>query len=94
VPKRCPVSTEMRDGKCISVSAVAPEPESKTKPKDSKEGDDDEHHRGCGRGTVRTHSGGCVIARRRLPAIPAPPGFGQYYRTYQFPGNSASNPPN
>jgi hypothetical protein len=97
VPKRCPVSTEMRDGKCISVSAVtpAPEPESKTKPKDSKEGaEDDEHHRGCGRGMVRTHSGGCVIARRRLPAIPAPPGFGQYYRTYQLPGNSASNPPN
>ena len=37
VPKRCPVSTEMRDGKCTSVSAVtpasAPEPEPKAKPK-------------------------------------------------------------
>jgi hypothetical protein len=98
VPKRCPVSTEMRDGKCLSVSAVAPapEPESepKVKPKESKDADEGEHPHGCGRGMVRTHSGNCVVARRRAPAIGAPLGLGQYYRNYQFPGNPPGNQQN
>jgi hypothetical protein len=97
VPKRCPVSTEMRDGKCASVSAVtpasAPEPEPKAKPKETKDADEGEHHRGCGRGMVRTHSGNCVVARRKMPAMAAPPGLTQYYRNYQFPGNAPSSTP-
>ncbi|HEY2248327.1 MAG TPA: hypothetical protein VGH70_12845 [Bradyrhizobium sp.] len=97
LPKRCPVSTEMRDGKCSSVSAVAPastpEPEPKAKPKETKDADEGEHHHGCGRGMVRTHSGTCVVARRRMPAMAPPPGFDQYYRNYQFPGNSPSSTP-
>jgi hypothetical protein len=97
VPKRCPISTEMRDGKCISVSAVAPastpEPEPKAKPKDTKDADEGEHHRGCGHGMVRTHSGNCVVARRKMPAMAAPPGLTQYYRNYQFPGSAPSSTP-
>jgi hypothetical protein len=89
----------MRDGKCISVSAVAPastpEPEPKAKPKETKDADEDEHHRACGRGMVRAHSGNCVVARRKMPAMAAPPGLSQYYRNYQFPGNApSSTPPN
>jgi len=99
VPKRCPVSTEMRGGKCISVSAVAPapEPEPKAEPKarskENKDADEGEHHHGCGRGMVRTHSG-CVVARRKMPVIAPPIGLPQYYRTYEFPGNSSVNRPN
>ena len=95
VPKRCPISTEMRDGKCISVSAVtpAPEPEPKAKPKETKDADEDERHRGCGHGMVRTHSGNCVIARPKMPAMPAPPGLNQYYRNYHFPGATPSPTP-
>jgi hypothetical protein len=99
VPKRCPVSTEMRDGKCMAVSAVAPssapEREPKAKPKETRDADEGEYHRGCGRGMVRTHNGNCVVARRKMPPIAAPPGFTEYYRNYQFPGNSSSaNPQN
>ena len=99
VPKRCPVSTQMREGKCTAVSAVAPasapEPEPKAKPKETKNADEGEHYRGCGRGMVRTHSGNCVVARRKVPVIVAPPELTQYYRNYQFPGNSSTaNPPN
>ncbi len=94
VPKRCPVSTEMRSGKCLSMSDItpvsAPEPEPKAKPKDT---DESEHHHGCSHGMVRTHSGNCVVARRKMPAM-APPGLGQYYRNYQFPNNSAPNQQN
>lgn len=96
VPKRCPVSTEMRDGKCTAVSAVtpapapAPEPEPKAKPKETKDADEGEHYHGCGRGMVRTHNGNCVVARRKMPAMAAPPGFSQYYRNYQFPGNNSA----
>jgi hypothetical protein len=97
VPKRCPISTEMRDGKCISVSAVtpaaAPEPEPKAKPKESKDADEGEHHHGCARGMVRSHSGNCVVVHRKMPAMAAPPGMGQYYRNYQFPGGSPSPAP-
>src|ERR1700759_1354726 len=99
VPKRCPVSTEMRNGKCTSVSAVepasTPEPEPKAKPKETKDADEGEHHHGCGRGMVRSHSGNCVVARRKMPAMAAPPGLSQYYQNYPFPGrSSSSNPPN
>ena len=97
VPKRCPISTEMRDGKCTAVSAVTPasEPEPKAKPKETKDADDGEHHHGCGHGMVRTHNGNCVVARRKMPAITAPPGLTQYYRNYQFPGNGPpQTPPN
>jgi hypothetical protein len=99
VPKRCPISTEMREGKCISVSTVtpapAPAPEPKAKPKESKDADEGEHHHGCGRGMVRTHNGNCVVARHKMPAVAVPPELGQYYRNYQLPGRTpSSNAPN
>jgi hypothetical protein len=99
VPKRCPVSTEMHNGKCTSVSAITPAsaPESEPKARPKEDADDGERHRGCGRGMVRARNGNCVVARRRMPAIPAPPGLGQYYRNYPFPGNNnaqSSNPQN
>ncbi len=98
VPKRCPVSTEMRDGKCISVSAVTPadtpEPEPKAKPKETKDADDGDHHHGCGRGMARTHNGNCVVARRKMPTIVPPPGLSQYYQNYQFPGRPQQTPQN
>jgi hypothetical protein len=96
VPKRCPIATELRDGKCISVSDVtpAPEPEPKAKPKETRDTGEGERRPGCGRGMVRTHSGNCVVARRKIPGIAAPPGLGQYYRTYSFPGGPSSIPPN
>jgi hypothetical protein len=97
VPKRCPVSTEMQNGKCTSVSAItpasAPDPEPKAKPQE-KDADEGEHHRGCGRGMVRSHSGNCVVARRRMPAMAAPHGFPQYYPNYQFPGHQQQTPQN
>jgi hypothetical protein len=42
---------------------------------------------------VRTHSGNCVVARRKMPAMAAPPGLTQYYRNYQFPGGAPSPTP-
>jgi hypothetical protein len=42
---------------------------------------------------VRTHSGNCVVARRKMPAMAAPPGLSQYYRNYQFPGSAPSPTP-
>jgi hypothetical protein len=96
VPKRCPVSTEMRNGKCTSVSsadpAAAPEPEPKAKPKE-KDADEGEHHRGCGRGMVRSRSGNCVVVHHKMPSMTAPPGLAQYYRNYQFPGSAPSQTP-
>ena len=87
----------MRDGKCISVSAVAPastpEPEPKVKPKETKDADEGEHHHSCGHGMVRAHNGNCVVARRKMPAMVAPPSLSQYYRNYQFPGSAPSPTP-
>jgi hypothetical protein len=87
----------MQNGKCISVSAVTPavtpEPEPKAKPKETKDTDEGEHHRGCGRGMVHSHSGNCVVVHRKMPAMAAPPGFGPYYRSYPFPGNSPAPSP-
>jgi hypothetical protein len=79
VPKRCPVQTQWREGKCVALSAVspAPEPEPKAKPAPAKEtpkeatGDDDDHRPHCGRGMVRTKNG-CVAARHKLPTISPP----------------------
>jgi hypothetical protein len=99
VPRRCPVQTQLQNGKCIAVSAVSPnsEPEQKDKAGASRDSskqsteDDDDHRPHCGRGMVRTRNG-CVAARRKLPVITAPPGLagappnlGKYYRTYQNP---------
>jgi hypothetical protein len=99
LPKRCPVQTQLQNGKCVALSAVSPkpEPEAKTKPsKDaSKESadEDDDHRPHCGRGMVRTKNG-CVAARHKLPTT-TPPGLAgppsnlnKYYRTYQNQGNS------
>jgi hypothetical protein len=102
VPKRCPVQTQWRDGKCVALSAVSPSPEPTAKPKaaPTKEApkettdEEDDHRPHCGRGMVRTKNG-CVAVRHKLPTISPPPGFagpppdlGKYYRTYQ---NNQSN---
>jgi hypothetical protein len=95
IPKRCPVQTVLKDGKCLTASAT-PEPEETGKlapvkeaskdPKDKeKDADDDEdHRRHCGRGMVRSRSGECVAMRRRVPSS----AFArQYFRMYQGWGN-------
>ena len=83
VPKRCPVQTQWRNGKCVALSAAAPalEPQPNTKPPPSKEtpkettDEQDERRAHCGRGMVRTRNG-CVAVRHKLPLISAPPGLG------------------
>jgi hypothetical protein len=94
VPKRCPVETLLKDGKCVAMSATSPSPapEEKNKlaaPKEASEEGEHRHH--CGHGMVRTHAG-CVPARRRFPVIYGN-GIGRYYRMDQFPG-AAATPPN
>jgi hypothetical protein len=94
VPKRCPVETSLKDGRCIATSATSPSPEPQEKstpaaPKEASE--EDEHRHRCRHGMVRTRAG-CVVARRRLPVISGN-GLGRYYRMYQFPGASGA-PPN
>jgi hypothetical protein len=89
IPKQCPVRTVLKDGRCLTTSAIAPEPEDTSKaaplkeankePKDADDEEDRRHH--CGRGMVRTRSGECVAARRRAPGSAA---FArQYFRMYQ-----------
>jgi hypothetical protein len=74
VPKRCPVQTEWRDGRCAAVSAISPNPESGAKPKaalshEPKErSEEPQRHHACGRGMIRTHSG-CVAVHQRVPDI-------------------------
>jgi hypothetical protein len=78
VPKRCPVQTQWREGKCVALTAVSPasEPERASKP--AKEtakptaADEDDHRPHCRRGMVRTRNG-CVAVRHSLPLIAAPP---------------------
>ena len=97
IPKRCPVQTVLKDGKCLTTSAITPEPEAtgklppakeaskEPKDKEAKDADDDEdHRRHCGRGMVRNRAGECVAARRRVPSS----AFArQYFRMYQGWGN-------
>jgi len=108
VPKHCPVETQWHDGKCVALSAVSPssEPEPKSKPsakETPKESSDEDEHRHCGRGMVRTRSG-CVAIHHKLPGIysgappgllaaPAPPNLTKYYRNYQNQ-TSKMPPPN
>jgi hypothetical protein len=96
VPQRCSI-TALADGKCVSAVAKTgngePEESKPAPPKLASE--DEEHHHHCGRGMIRTHAG-CVPARRRLPGFyeSGPAGLSGYYRSYQFPGNASSRPPN
>jgi hypothetical protein len=100
VPKRCPVETLLKDGKCIAISAAArPEPEAAGKPaspKESSKGDSEEaeHHRHCGHGMVHLRLG-CVAALRKGPGLygNAAASFRQYYRVYQVP-SAGMTPPN
>lgn len=97
VPQRCSIA-ELNDGKCVSAVAKSgnPEPEERTKPAPPKLASEGEEHRPhCGRGTIRTHSG-CVPVRRHVPSFyeSGPAGLSGYYRSYQFPGISNSDPPN
>jgi hypothetical protein len=100
VPKRCPIETLLKDGKCVATSAATPaarpEPQAASKPDSPKEssresfkedsGDSERRHQ-CGRGMIHTRSG-CVAARRRSPGIygNAAASFRQYYRMYRVPG--------
>ena len=93
IPQRCPLQTVLRDGKCLRTSATTPasEPEATGKvtpaapvkeakePAETKDSDDDDHRRHCGRGMVRNRAGECVSRRR------APRGLfaGQYFRLYR-----------
>lgn len=86
VPKRCPVETVQKDGKCVGVSAATanPLPEEKAKPDEPQETSEEtgpRHH--CRHGMVPTHAG-CVAARHRLRVIS---GNGIYYRLYSSPPN-------
>jgi hypothetical protein len=97
VPQRCSIAA-LKDGKCGSAVAKSGngEPDEKAKPAPPKlASEDEEHHHHCGRGMIRTHAG-CVPVRRRYPGLyeSGPAGFSGYYRSYQFPGNSTSGPPN
>jgi hypothetical protein len=83
IPQRCPVQTVLKDGQCLRTSATtpAPEPEQtgkvtpvtptrevKKEPAETKDSDDDDHRRHCGRGMVHNRAGECVSARRRAPS--------------------------
>ncbi|WP_291693358.1 hypothetical protein, partial [Bradyrhizobium sp.] len=95
LPKRCPVETTFREGRCVEASAVtatpAAEPEAKEKPASRREtSDEEEPRRRCAHGMVRTRAG-CVEARRRT--------YGKYdnarryYRMYDYPGYAIGMPP-
>jgi hypothetical protein len=92
LPMRCPVTAQLRDGRCVSTPSpqLSAEPEPKARPapsetKDVKEtSDESESRQHCGRGMIRTRSG-CVPARRREPDINESR-LRQYYRNYQIPG--------
>jgi hypothetical protein len=103
VPKRCPVQTQWRDGRCVASSTGSPNPEPETKPVPSREpregSEEPEHRRPCGRGMIRTHSG-CVVVHHRdpgtylrnppvVPVVPVvpPSELRQLYRDHQLPGN-------
>jgi hypothetical protein len=98
LPKRCPVQTVFKDGKCITTSAVSPEPattgspgptlQASKEPDAPKNSEDEEERRRCGRGMVRSRSGACVAARRRTNSTAA---FQQYYRMYQGQGMPGGN---
>ena len=81
VPKRCPVQTQWRDGKCVALTAVSPAPQPEANSKPAKEtpkattDDEDDRRHHCGRGMVHTRNG-CVAVRHRLPLISVPPGLG------------------
>jgi hypothetical protein len=113
VPKRCPVQTQWREGRCVAISAISPNPEPEAKPKPAQSHEprerteEPEHHRPCGRGMIRTQSGGCVAMHRRepgisprtppdvsvVPAVPAvpPSELRQLYREHHLPGNPQQN---
>jgi hypothetical protein len=86
VPKRCPLLTIAKDGKCVSASAASDGIEADTNagatpPKASGEeaSDDDEHPHHCGQGMIRTRSGsGCVSTHRRHSGFTAPADVGGY----------------
>jgi hypothetical protein len=98
IPKRCPIRTALKDGKCLATTAISPTPEpeetgkaapvkeAKKEPAEAKEADDEEHHHRCAHGMVRNRSGECVAVRRRVPNSAAL--ARQYLRIYQgAPGN-------
>jgi hypothetical protein len=94
VPKRCPVETVLKQGRCIAISATASAPATEaTTNSASKEAkkpadDGDERHHVCAHGMVHTHAG-CVSARRRSSAgignVPAE--LQRYYHSFALPGN-------
>jgi hypothetical protein len=68
-------------GKAAPAKEATTEPKEKDKDTSKNADEDEEHHHRCGRGMVRTRSGDCVAARRRVPSGDA--AARQYYRMYQ-----------
>lgn len=69
LPKRCPVQTMLKEGKCVAISAGAPEriEPQHGKPSVPGEASEEEVRRHpCGHGMIRTRSG-CMHAHRRYP---------------------------
>jgi hypothetical protein len=92
VPKRCPVDSFLKGGKCVALSDSSGTPEPAEKhptgsPRMSLSEGDERHH--CGRGMVHTRSG-CAPARHRYPVgIIGPGSLPAYSRGYPFPGSPA-----
>jgi hypothetical protein len=55
VPKRCPVQTRLKDGKCVATSETSPKEEAS---------EDAERRQHCGHGMVRTRAGCATVHRR------------------------------
>jgi hypothetical protein len=93
IPKRCPVQSVLKDGKCLATSGISPTPEPdqagkvapvKEAKKEPAESDDEEHRHRCAHGMVHNRAGECVALRRRVPGS----AFArQYFRMYQGWGN-------
>lgn len=77
------------NGSCVTTSAESPGDRSKPQLQST---DPSQKRAACPRGTVRTQSGNCVVARPRLPS---PGEFGLYYeRTYRYRDFPAQQPDN
>jgi hypothetical protein len=80
VPKRCPIDTVPKGGRCLAVSDTGkadPDEGKSTSPKVSSSDEPERQH--CGHGMIQTRAG-CVAARRHHPV---PNGISSLYRNYQ-----------
>jgi hypothetical protein len=91
LPARCPVTSPLRDGRCVA--STSPKLSAEPEPGPAKEtrdtADEPGARRHCERGMVYTRSG-CVPARRRMQEN-YESRLRQYYRNYQLPGMIGPN---